>query len=156
MFAHHHFADPLNALAFDCDGFAHNVRNYVTQVWPYYLEEAQTSLRSASIHLLHDIEFCDWGPGGSYRFGGWHRMDFREFKTDVLIQVSNGKARLGAFEGLCFLHNDQNSNYRTPAVQNDFCYQLGSLHLQIITDEILESLGITPESAISAIKWQMR
>jgi hypothetical protein len=128
----------------------------VPQVWSYYLEEAQAALPTATIAPLHDLEFRDWVPGGKSRFGAWYRMDFKEFETDVLLQVSNDKGRLGAFEGLCFLHNDENQTYPTGGKVADNSSQLGSLHLQIITDEILESLGITPESAISAIKWQMK
>ena len=93
---------------------------------------------------------------GKNQFGAWHRLTFPDFQVDVLIEVSNHKARLGAFEGLCLLDNDRNKSYTVPSDQAESCQHLGSLHLQSIIDEILAALGITPESAISAIKWQMR
>jgi len=105
---------------------------------------------------LHDLEFLDWGPEGGNRFGAWHNLIFPDFQTDILIEVSNCKARLGAFQGVCFLDNERNRTYTMPQNQADTCQHLGSLHLQTVTDEILAALGITPESAISAIKWQMR
>jgi hypothetical protein len=156
VFVQHHFADHLNSLAFDRDSFCEEVRRYVPQVWPYYLEEAQARLPTARITQLFELEFQDWRPQGKNRFGAWHRLTFPEFRVDVLLQISNAKVRLGAFEGLCFLDNDQNKSYRLPDVHEETCQHLGSLHLQTITDEILEALGISPESAISAIKWQMR
>lgn len=156
VFVQHNFADHLNTLAFDKDSFYDAVKVYVPQIWDYYLEEAQDNLGTAKIKQLNTLEFKDWGPGRRTRFGAWHRMNFHEFKIDVLIQISNPRGRLGAFEGLCFLENDQNKDYQMPDNQLDTCHHLGSLHLQTVTDEILESLRISPESAISAIKWQMR
>ncbi|MEJ8568497.1 hypothetical protein [Elongatibacter sediminis] len=157
VFVQHNFADHLNTLAFDRDTFCENVQRYVPQVWAYYLQEAQESLPSARISQLFDLEFLDWGQGGANRFGAWHRLTFPEFQVDVLLQVSNGKARLGAFEGLCFLDNDRNRQFSLPeGHEHEACQHLGSVHLQTITDEILQALGITPESAIAAIKWQMR
>lgn len=159
VFIQHNFADHLNALAFDRDTFCEDVRQYVPQVWPYYLDEAQETLPSARITQLFDLEFLDWGPTGTNRFGAWHRLTFPEFQVDVLFQVTNAKARLGAFEGLCFLDDDRSRQYQYRLPEDheaDTCQHLGSLHLQTITDEILQALGISPESAISAIKWQMR
>lgn len=156
VFAQHNFADHLNTLAFDKDGFYDDVKKYVPEIWQYYLEEAQDNLGTTTIKQLSDLEFKDWGPGKRTRFGAWHRMNFHEFQVDVLIQVSNPKGRLGAFEGICFLENDQNRDYEMPHSQSETCHHLGSMHLQTVTDEILDSLGISPESAISAIKWQMR
>ncbi len=156
VFVQHHFADNLNTLAFDRDGFCSDVQKYVPQVWPYYLEEAQATLPNTRIVQICDLEFIDWGQAGKNQFGAWHRLTFPDFQVDVLIQVSNHKARLGAFEGLCLLDNDRNKSYTVPSDQAESCQHLGSLHLQSIIDEILEALGITPESAISAIKWQMR
>ncbi|MGD2128597.1 MAG: hypothetical protein PVJ33_01060 [Lysobacterales bacterium] len=156
VFVQHHFADPLNSLAFDRDGFAENVQQYVPYAWPYYLESAQESLTLAIIEPLRELTFTGWFPGGGNRFGAWHRMDFREFQMDVLLQVSNEKGRLGAFQGHCYLHNDENLGASRPPDSGTSCKELGSLHMQIITDEMLESLGISPESAISAIKWQMK
>ncbi len=156
VFVHHNFAEHLNTLAFDCTSFAVDVQRYVPQVWPYYLEEAQDSLQSVKILQLHELEFKDWLPKGQNAFGAWHRFDFADFQLDVLFQLSNFKARLGGFTGLCFLDNDQNIKYERQAMQADSCHNLGSLHLQSVTDEILDALGISPESAISAIKWQMR
>lgn len=156
VFVQHNFADPLNSLAFDRDSFSADVQRYVPQVWQYYLDEAQDSLQTARIRQLQKLEFKDWVPAGKNIFGAWHRLDFVDFQLNVLLQVSNPKGRLGAFEGLCFLDNDQNTTYQHPAGQDETCQHLGSLHLQTVTDEILDALGITPESAISAIKWQMR
>jgi hypothetical protein len=156
VFVHRHFADPLNSLAFDGEHFAEEVRAYVPQAWPYYLEEARQSLPTASMEPLEPLQFKDWEVGGGNRIGAWHRLDFREFELDVLLQVSNEKKRLGAFEGLSFLHRDQSQGETTRPGDDSGASQLGSLHMQIITDEILESLGISPESAISAIKWQMK
>lgn len=157
VFVQHNFADHLNALAFDRDSFCDDVRRYVPEVWPYYLEEAQESLSSARLSPLFELEFLDWGRGRKNQFGAWHRLDFVEFSVDVLLQVSNARARIGAFEGVCYLDNDQNTQYRLPANHSaETCQHLGSVHLQMIIDEVLESLGISPESAISAIKWQMR
>jgi hypothetical protein len=152
VFAQHNFADHLNTLAFDRDNFHDTVRAYVPQVWPYYLEEAQDSLGTALIRQINPLEFRDWLPGGRTRFGAWHRLNFHEFQVDVLIQISNKNARLGAFEGLCYLENDQNRDYAMPDNQVESCHHLGSMHLQTVADEILDSLGIAPESAISAIK----
>ncbi len=156
VFIQHNFADHLNSLAFDRDSFAENVKQYVPQVWPYYLEEAQYTLPSATITQLHPLEFVNWTLAGQYQFGAWHRLNFVEFEVDVLLQITNSKGRLGGFHGLCFLDNDQNSVYQLPNDKSGACQNLGSLHLQHVTDEILEALGISPESAISAIKWQMR
>ena len=156
VFVQHNFADHLNALAFDRDSFCADVRRYVPQVWPYYLEEAQDTLPSAKMIQLHELEFLDWSPSGENQFGAWHRMIFPDFQTDIQIQVSNRKARLGAFEAWCFLESDQNRAFSRPPDHSEVCQHLGSVHLQSITDEILDALGISPESAISAIKWQMR
>ncbi len=156
VFVERGFADPLNSLAFDRENFGANVQAYVPEVWPYYLEDAQASLPSAELTQLCDLEFKDWKPGGAYRFGAWHHLSFPEFEINVLLEVSNRKARLGAFEGQCYLENDDQKNYRLPDNDAISCQNMGSLHLQLITDEILESLNIAPESAISAIKWQMR
>jgi hypothetical protein len=156
VFVQHNFAAHLNSLAFDKDSFQENVQYYVPQVWPHYLEDAQNTLGRAKIQQLFPLEFKDWGPGGKNRFGAWHRLDFFEFKVDVLFQVSNPKARLGAFEGLCFLGSDLKLNYQTAEDSHSTCNHLGSSHLQNMTDEILDSFGISPESAIAAIKWQMR
>jgi hypothetical protein len=62
VFVQHHFADCLNSLAFDRDGFRDEVQKYVPQVWSYYLEEAQETLPSAKILQMRDLEFVDWGP----------------------------------------------------------------------------------------------
>ena len=156
VFVQHNFADPLNSLAFDRDSFSADVQRYVPQVWQYYIEEAQGALASAKIQQLQALAFKNWAPEGKNLVGAWHRLDFMEFQLDVLFQVSNRKGRLGAFEGLCFLDNDQNTDFKHPAGQGEACQHLGSLHLQTVTDEILDALGISPESAISAIKWQMR
>jgi hypothetical protein len=156
VFVQHGFADNLNSLAFDRDNFGANVQMYVPHVWPHYLEVAQTTLPTAKISQLCDLEFKDWGHGGTYRFGAWHHLAFPEFQINVLLEVSNGKGRLGAFEGTCYCENDKNTLYRLPANDAINCHNLGPLHLQLITDEMLEALGIAPESAISAIKWQMR
>jgi hypothetical protein len=156
VFVQRNLADHLNSLAFDRDSFFEEVKGYAPQVWPYYLEEAQAALPSARITQLHELDFKNWGPDGKRCFGAWHRLTFPEFPVDVLLQLSNQKGRLGAFEGLCFLDNDQNTDYRLPGDHEQSCQHLGSLHLQVITDEILESLGISPESAISAIKYMMR
>lgn len=156
VFVQHNFADHLNTLAFDRETFRENVQNYVPHVWPMYLEEAQATLSRAKVTQLFPLEFFDWVPGGACRFGAWHRFDFFEFKVDLLLQVSNPKAMLGKFEGLCYLDNDLDLNYRFEKIDDNSCHHLGSTHLQSMTDEILESLGISPESAIAAIKWQMR
>lgn len=156
VFVQRNFADHLNSLAFDKDSFQENVQGYVPQVWPHYLEEAQDTLARAKVQQLFPLEFKDWEPGGKYRFGAWHRLDFFEFKVNVLFQVSNPKARLGAFEGLCFLDSDLKLNYQMAEDNGSICHHLGSSHLQTMTDEILESFGISPESAIAAIKWHMR
>lgn len=156
VFVQRGFADPLNALAFDRENFGANVRAYVPQVWTYYLEDAQDVLPSAELTQLRDLEFKDWVPGGAYRFGSWHHLSFPEFEINVLLEVSNPKGRLGAFEGQCYLETDRTASYCLPANNASSSNNLGSLHLQLMTDEILESLNITPESAISAIKWQMR
>ena len=156
VFVQHNFADHLNALAFDRDSFHDDVMRYVPQVWAHYLEDAQAALPTARLEPWCDLEFQDWKPSGRNRFGAWHQLLFPEFRLDVLLQISNPKGRLGAFAGLCFLDNDQNQGYRLPDDHADACQHLGSLHLQVITDEILQALGISPESAISAIKWQMR
>ncbi|HLF30673.1 MAG TPA: hypothetical protein VI566_06550 [Xanthomonadales bacterium] len=156
VFVQHNFADPLNSLAFDRDTFGVDVQRYVPQVWSYYIEEAQGCLATSRIKQLCELEFKDWRPEGKNQFGAWHRLDFADFQLDVLFQVSNRKGRLGAFEGVCFLDNDQNTTYLHPAGQDQACHHLGPLHLQTVIDEILDALGISPESAISAIKWQMR
>lgn len=156
VFVQHNFADHLNTLAFDRDNFKRNVQEYVPYVWPQYLEEAQSSLSRAKIKQLYPLEFFDWQPGGQYRFGAWHRIDFFEFEVDLLFQVSNPKAILGRFEGLCYLDNDLELSYTYVKCADTSCHLLGSTHLQNMTDEILDSLGISPESAIAAIKWQMR
>jgi hypothetical protein len=156
VFVQRKFADHLNSLAFDRDGFFAHVRRYVPQVWPYYLEEAQATLPFARITQLHELEFRNWEPGSKRCFGAWHRLTFPEFPVDILLQISNQKGRLGAFEGLCFLDNDQNGDYCLPDDHEHTCQHLGSLHLQAIIDEILEALGISPESAISAIKYLLR
>ncbi len=156
VFAQQNFADHLNTLAFDRDSFHDNVRAYVPQVWHYYLEEAQDSLGTALIRQLNPLEFRDWQPGGRTRFGAWHRMNFHEFQVDVLIQISNERARLGSFVGLCYLENDQNRDYPMPDNQLESCHHLGSMHLQTVAEEILDSLGIAPESAIAAIKQSSR
>jgi hypothetical protein len=88
--------------------------------------------------------------------GAWHRLIFPDFQTDILLQISNRKARMGGFQGLCFLDNDENRSYASPSDRSENCQHLGSLHLQTVIDEFLAALGISPESAISAIKWQMR
>jgi hypothetical protein len=156
VFVQHNFADHLNSLAFDRDSFFEDVRRYVPEVWPYYLEEAQATLPSARITQLHELEFKNWGVGGMRCFGAWHRLTFTEFPIDVLLQLSNEKGRLGAFEGLCLLDNDQSGDYHLPDDHDQTCQHLGSLHLQAIIDEILEALRISPESAISVIKYMMR
>jgi len=156
VFVQHNFADHLNSLAFDRDSFCTDVQNYVPQVWPYYLEEAQATLGTSRIMQPHELQFLDWGPQGDKLVGAWHRLDFLDFQLNVLFQVSNRKGRLGAFEGLAFLDNDQNSLFGMPSGRSDTCRHLGSVHLQNVSDEILDALGISPESAISMIKWQMR
>ena len=156
VFVQNNFADPLNSLVFDRDSFSADVQRYVPQVWQYYLDEAQESLQTARILPLHALEFRDWVPAGKNIFGAWHHLNFVDFQLNVLFQVANPKGRLGAFEGLCFLDNDQITTYQRPAGQDDTCHHLGSLHLQTVTDEILDALGISPESALSVIKWQMR
>ncbi|MDT8322295.1 MAG: hypothetical protein RQ826_17400 [Xanthomonadales bacterium] len=156
VFVQHNFANHLNSLAFDRENFYDNVRHYVPNVWSFYLEEAQATLPSAKLSQLCDLEFGNWGPAGSSCFGAWHRLTFPEFRVNVLLQIANDKGRLGAFEGFCFLDNDQQGQYRLPDGHEDTCQHLGSLHLQMIIDEILEALGIAPESVISAIKYLMR
>jgi hypothetical protein len=156
VFVQHNFADHLNALAFDRDTFRQNVQEYVRCVWPQYLEEAQSKLSRAKIQQLNPLEFFNWEPGGACQFGAWHRFDFFEFKFDLLFQISNPSATLGKFEGLCYLENDLELKYAYEKFPGTSCHQLGCTHLQNMTDEILDSLGISPESAIAAIKWQMR
>lgn len=156
VFVQTNFADPLNSLAFDRDSFSADVQQYVPQVWPLYLEAAQQTLHLAKIHPLHGLEFKNWGPEGTNQFGAWNRFDFLEFQLDVLFEVSNPRGRLGAFDGRCYLDNDQNTLFLRPRNADRACHHLGSLHLQSVTYEILAALGISQESAISAIKWQMR
>ena len=156
VFVQHGFADNLNSLAFDRDSFCSDVRNYLSQIWPCYLEEARESLPSAELAQTGELECKDWGPGGNNVIGAWHQLTFPEFEVNLLLQVSNKKGRLGAFEGLCFLENDHDASYELPQDHAITCHHMGSLHLQMITDEILEALGISPESAMSAIKWQVR
>jgi len=156
VFVNHNFAESLNCLAFDKDTFAEEVKEFVVHQWPFYLEDAQRTLPTATLMQLSHLEFKDWGPEGSNRIGAWHRMVFPEFEVDFLLQISNARARLGCFEGLCFLDEDSSRFYSPPAGHQKTCTHLGSLHLQLITDEFLEALGISPESAIAAIKWQMR
>jgi hypothetical protein len=155
VFVQHYFANYLNSLVFDRVSFGSEVRNYVPQVWPHYLEDAQKTLTSAKISQLGALEFKDWGPEGANQFGAWHLLVFPEFKCNILLQISNSKSRLGAFEGLCFLENDQNALCELPTDRENTCHNLGPLHLQLIIDEMLEALGISPGSAMSAIKWQM-
>lgn len=154
VFVQHNFADRLNGLAFDRDGFYDDVKRYVPLVWPEYLEEAQANLSTATIQPLYGLEFRNWRSKENGCLGAWHRMNFHEFQLDVLIQISNRSGRLGAFEGHCFLENCQNKDFTLPQDELDSCHHLGSAHLQIVADEILGSLGISTESVISAIKWQ--
>lgn len=156
VFVQHYFADNLNSLAFDRESFSSEVQNYVPKVWPYYLEDAQQTLGCAKLTQLCDLKFKNWGPGGSNRFGAWYNLELPEFEVALLMEVSNPRGRLGAFEGVCFLDNDQNTLYELPAVSEHGYQHLGSLHLNLITDEILEALGISPQSAMAAIKWQMK
>lgn len=156
VFAHHNFAELLNCLAFDIDGFEVAVKEYVPQVWPVYIEDAQETLATATIEPLSPLQFKDWEPEGANRIGAWHRLMFPEFQVDVLFEVSNEMRRLGHFMGLCYLDTDKHPLFGLPEDHSGTCKRLGSIHLQTIAGEMLDALGISPESAISAIKWQMQ
>lgn len=156
VFVHHNFAELLNCLAFDIDSFEDAVRDYVPQVWPAYIREAENTLATARIKQLTPLEFKDWEAEGGNRIGAWHRLTFPEVEVDVLWEVSNPPRRLGKFVGLCYLDTDRNQVFDEPVEHVKPYRRLGSLHLQMITDEMLDALGVSPETAISAIKWQMR
>ena len=151
------FADYLNSLAFDRDNFGANVQMYVPHVWPHYLEDAQTTLETAKISQLCDLEFKDWETGGTYRFGAWHHLAFPEFRSmSCWRELQTPKAGWGRSRG--------SVTWRMTRIRFIACLPMMQLtaitwvlcDLQLVTDEMLEALGISPESAISAIKWQMR
>lgn len=155
VFLQHNFADMLNCLAFDIDDFEEAVAEYVPQVWPAYIADAQETLPTATIEPLSSLEFKDWHTGGAFRFGAWHRFTFPEFEVDVLWEISNELRRLGQFVGYCYLDTDKNQQFDMPPEHTGTCDRLLSVHLRTITHEILDALAISPEAAISTIKWQM-
>lgn len=156
VFVHQHFAEVLNCFAFNVDGFEEVVTDYVPQVWPAYVQDAQQTLATATIEPLSPLEFKDGRTAsGAYRFGAWHRLTFPEFEVDVLWEISNQLRRMGHFEGYCYLDTDKNPLFAPPPDHAETCKRLLSVHLQTIADEILGALRISPEFAISAIKRQL-